>query len=289
MKNALAAEQDFAGRQALGRRDGQEDAYAFSLLPARGEEAAGLLLIVADGMGGHVAGQRASELAVQSFAAAFHRGDESIARRLSKAVESSNQALGDAVEENPVEYEGMGSTLLAAVLTPRGLEWASVGDSPLWVWQGGALRRVNADHSFRPLLGEMVAGGQLSPEQAAHSSLRNRLRAALHGGEIALCDSSPEPLVLAEDDLVLAASDGLHTLSDDAIAALLQDHAGADAAEIASVLIQAVLQMDEPRQDNITVAVVKPRGEWLRGAALRPVFETGEETTRRIVPTAPAS
>lgn len=281
MNLALSAEQDFAGRQALGRRTAQEDSYAFSPVPG------GLLLIIADGMGGHVAGQRASELTVQSFAAAFHRSEESLAQRLSAAVESSNAAILAAVEEEPMEYDGMGSTLLAAVVTPRGLEWASVGDSPLWVWQGGTLRRVNADHSYRPVLEEMVADGKLSEEQAANSSLRHRLRAALHGGEIALCDCSPEPLVLAEGDLVLAASDGLHTLPDAVIEAVLSAHAGAGAAEIASQLIQAALARDEPRQDNITVAVVKPLGDWLRGP-LRPVSVEGDETTRRIVPAAPA-
>jgi protein phosphatase len=287
---ALIAEQDFAGRQSIGKRSGQEDAYAFSAIPARPGAATGLLLLVADGMGGHAAGNRASEMAVRTFAGAFHRGGETMRERFTSAVDAANDALAAAIEADPDELEGMGTTLLAVAVTPLGLEWASVGDSPLYLFRRGVLRRINADHSFRPVLREMVTKGELTEAQAATSSLRNRLRSALIGGEIALLDLAPTPLPLLDGDLVLAGSDGLQTLDDAAIAAVLKEHATAEAATLSARLVQAVLDVGTPKQDNITAAIVKPAGEWLvapfgfappKPAALR---DDPGNTTQRIIP-----
>ena len=285
---ALLAEKDFAGRQAVGKRSDQEDAYAFAAIPARPGAATGLLLLVADGMGGHAAGHRASELAVRTFAGAFQRGGETMGERFTRAVDAANDALAAAIEANPDELEGMGTTLLAVAVTSLGLEWASVGDSPLYLFRRGTLRRINADHSFRPVLREMVAKGELTEAQAATSSLRNRLRSALIGGEIALLDLAPTPLPLLDGDLVLAGSDGLQTLGDDALAAVLRQHAAADAAPLAAQLVQAVLAAGAPKQDNITATIVKPGGDWLLApfafAPARVVGDDPGETTQRIVP-----
>ena len=288
---ALIAEQDFAGRQSVGKRSGQEDAYAFSVIPARPGAATGLLLIVADGMGGHAAGNRASELAVRTFGGAFHHGGETMRDRLSRALDAANDALAAAINADPDNLEGMGTTLLAAAVTPLGLEWISVGDSPLYLIRRGVLRRINADHSFRPVLREMVAKGELTAEQAAVSSLRNRLRAALIGGEIALVDLPPTALPLLEGDIVLAGSDGLQTLSDAALADVLRQHATADAATLAARLVQAVLEAGVAKQDNITAAIVKPAAEWLLAPfdfAPARAAEDPAEITQRIVPRAPA-
>ena len=287
---ALIAEQDFAGRQSVGKRSGQEDAYAFSVIPARSGAATGLLLIVADGMGGHAAGNRASELAVRTFGGAFHRGDGTMRERLSRALDAANDALAAAIEADPEQLEGMGTTLLAAAVTPLGLEWISVGDSPLYLLRRGTLRRINADHSFRPVLREMVAKGEMTGEQAAVSSLRNRLRAALIGGEIALVDLPATPLPLLDGDLVLAGSDGLQTLSDEVLATVLKQHASADAATLAAQLVQAVLAAGAAKQDNITAAIVKPGGDWLLvpfDFAPARAAEDPAEITQRLVPRPP--
>lgn len=287
---ALLAEKDFAGRQAIGKRAGQEDACAFSKIPARPGAASGVLLLVADGMGGHAAGQRASEMAVRAFVSAFHRGGETMSGRLSGAVDTVNHALAAAIEADPDHLEGMGTTLLAAAVTPLGLEWVSIGDSPLYLYRRGVLRRMNADHSFRPVLQEMVGKGELTVEQAANSSLRNRLRSALVGGDIALVDLAARPQPLLEGDIVLAASDGLQTLTDTAIADVLRQHADADAATIAAQLVQAVLAAGAPKQDNTTAAIVKPGGDWLLApfglapAGALPAAADSAATTQRLGP-----
>lgn len=253
----MIPEREFAGRQCLGKRAAQEDSYAFSEIDG-GDGAKGLLAVVADGMGGHAAGEFASDLAVRKFVAAFHRPGESIAERLAVACDVANAAIADAIEDDPDRCEGMGTTLVAATFTSAGIEWISVGDSPLWLWREGTLRRLNADHSFRPVLREMIDRGELTEEQAAKSALRSRLRAALIGGEIALVDASPAPHPLRAGDVVLVASDGLVTLAEKAIADLLGASAEASAEEIATRLLRTVLEAGKPKQDNTTVAVVKP-------------------------------
>lgn len=290
---ALIAEQDFAGRQALGERADQEDAYAFSTIPAAPGAASGLLLIVADGMGGHTAGNRASELAVRTFVSAFHRGGETMNERFTRAIDSANDAIAATIEKDPEQFEGMGTTLLALAVTPLGLEWASVGDSPLYLFRRGTLRRINADHSFRPVLRQMVTNGELTEQQAATSSLRNRLRSALIGSEISFVDLASRALPLLEGDVVLAGSDGVQTLSDTAIAGVLEQCAGADAATIAARLISEIVKIGKAKQDNITATIVKPTGDWLAApfsfAPAGGASGSGKEhdTTLRIVPPAP--
>jgi serine/threonine protein phosphatase PrpC len=263
----LTPETHFAGRQCLGKRSEQEDAYAFSEIPLGERAPGGLLIVLADGMGGHSAGQEASDLAVGAFVSAFLRGTSELSARLTAALHAANAAISDAIKASPESLEGMGTTLVGVAVTPEGLAWISVGDSPLYLHRAGQLHRINDDHSFRPILREMVEKGEITQEQAVHSSLRNRLRAALTGEEIALVSASVKPMFLTEGDLILVASDGLQTLSDEAIAKSIEEALHADAAEMAAGLIQAVVNAARPKQDNTTVAILKPPSAWfLRGS-----------------------
>lgn len=250
----MIAEQDFAGRQSRGARQLQEDAYAFLDFEETSGET-GLLLVLADGMGGHNAGERASELAVKSFVAAFHHAEGTTARRLQKALTVSNEAIAGESRAAP-ECEGMGTTLLAASITTSGLEWVSVGDSPLYLWRAGKLQRLNADHSLRPVLKEMSDRRENSSHRGASHASGNILRAALTGQEIALIDRSAAPVKQMEGDIILAASDGVHTLNDSEIMEACGSTA-AHASDLAENLVRALLDIQNPRQDNITVAVVK--------------------------------
>ena len=286
----MIAEKDFAGRQSVGKRTEQQDTYAFSEIPGRLGSATGMLLVVADGMGGHSAGHRGSEMAVRNFVRAFHRGGETMRERFVRALAAANEAIATAVEADPENLEGMGTTLLAVAATPLGLEWISVGDSPLYLWRSGRLRRLNADHSFRPLLEERVASGELSAEDAAASGLRTRLRAAVNGHEISLVDLPRAPLPLLEGDIVLAGSDGLQTLKDEAIEEAIGRNLEAEASILSVRVIQAVLAEQHPKQDNTTTAILKPPADWLFAPfafAESPaefVQDDPANTTQRIVP-----
>jgi len=256
----MIAEKDFAGRQTRGARGHQEDAYAFSDVVATVEverRVDGIMAVVADGMGGHTSGEQASELALESFIDAFHRGSEPTLReRFKAAVLAANDAIANELKVSP-ELDGMGTTFLATAMTSKGLEWVSVGDSPLYLWREKTLKRLNEDHSFRPVLHEMIKSGELTAEAMAKHPFRNLLRAALTGAEIEMMDQSGEPLALKAGDVIIAATDGIQTLKDEAIAAVISKSPQENASGIAAKLLQAVLEAKHPKQDNTTVAVIK--------------------------------
>jgi len=240
-------------------------------------------------MGGHVGGAVASKTAVANFIAAWQRdngtgdggdgdgdGDDAcdgdgdddgdgacdgdgdgddIPARLTAALTVANDSLRDRVAAD-ASLTGMGCTLVGAVITAGKLRWISVGDSPLWLLQGGELRRLNQDHSMAPLLQNLVDAGRMTAEEAAADPRRHALRAALMGDELNLVDCAGVALPSHEPARVLLASDGVQTLSDGEIAAIMRDTPAADPC--AARLLQAVEDKQHPRQDNTTVMVYDP-------------------------------
>jgi len=162
---------------------------------------------------------------------------------------------------------------VSAAITQTGVHWISVGDSLLFLLRKGKLKHLNADHSFRPFLEAMIETGELTKEMAEKHPFRNLLRSALSGDAIELLDAPERPLALQNGDLILAATDGLLTLTDAEIVKTLSGlppHAKADA--IADALLRAVEARNKPRQDNTTVSVVKFKRKTLAdlpGAAAR--------------------
>ncbi|MCK7461533.1 MAG: protein phosphatase 2C domain-containing protein [Sphingobacterium sp.] len=126
------------------------------------------------------------------------------------------------VATDPDNLRGMGCTLLAVVLTAEGLYWISVGDSPLWLWRRGRLRRLNQDHAYRSVLAEQVSAGEISAVEAASHPDRNALISAVTGEDLELVDLSRQPCTLKPSDQILLASDGVLTLSEQEIAAVLK-------------------------------------------------------------------
>ena len=165
--------------------------------------------------------------------------------------------MADAVDQNP-GLAGMGSTLVAAVVSPQGLNWISVGDSPLWLFRKGALERLNADHSMAPVLADLVSTGRMTEEEAARDPNRHSLRSAVTGEDIHLVDVSPQPVPVEKGDRLLLASDGLMTLGDREIAGILAETQNAPLEEGAAALIEAVEAADNPRQDNTTLLLYAP-------------------------------
>jgi protein phosphatase len=261
----MIAEKYFAARQMRGGREHQEDTWAISAITGLDGRPEGLLVVVADGMGGHTSGEKASKLATRAFLRQFHRETGPVRERLQGSMTASNAAIAREFKRKP-ELEGMGTTLVAAAVTPGGIHWISVGDSLLYLLRHGKLRRLNDDHSFRPFLLAMVETGELTREQAARHPYRNLLRSALLGDGIELTDASEHPMALKEGDLILAATDGLQTLSDEEIARVLAgipQNNNADAPVAA--LLRAVKKCRQPRQDNTTVAVVQFSSKALAG------------------------
>ena len=190
----------FAALQITGRRDYQEDSFGFFDGRNLGIDDNGhALLLVADGMGGHVGGAIASDLLCKTFVEAYPRSSGPSVERLRTCLDEANGAIAAAVAENPA-LDSMGSTLGVAVVTSEGLHWISVGDSPLWLFHEGQLERLNADHSMAPLLAELVEAGRMTDEDAARHPSRHSLRSVVMGDEMPLIDVSSRPVALEQGD-----------------------------------------------------------------------------------------
>ena len=240
-----------AGAQILGDRDEQQDDLGGGVSEIDGEP--GLFLALADGMGGHAGGALAARLAIEGALTGFAAPRRNTPARLRAALATANQAIADAKAEQPLQYSGMGCTLVLAAITGGGVWYLSVGDSLLLLAEGWRLRRLNADHSFAPLVDEMVREGRLTREQGARDPRRHQLRAALTGEPIAMVDAPDEPVSFPPGARVVLASDGVEAAPHDAVSATL----GADMPPDQQVqaLLDAARQGRAQYLDNTSVIV----------------------------------
>ena len=246
----------FAGLQMQGGRPYQEDDFGFlNDVKETDPRPSRLLVVLADGMGGHSGGARASALAVETFLGSYQAPGASVVERLVKCLEESNTRIRVEAERDQV-LAGMGCTLVAAAFLDDGVIWVSVGDSPLWRYRDGALTQLNEDHSMVPVIAQQVSAGALSPEDAARHPHRNALRSALIGEPIPKTDLRESPVRLKEGDKFLLASDGILTLSEQEIATILRQDA--DALDLARALLRAVAEKERRGQDNTTAIVITP-------------------------------
>lgn len=196
-----------------------------------------LLAVVADGMGGHAGGATASKLVVEAMVRAIE-GKAS----LYDALLVANDAVREGGKGRP-DLEGMGSTVVAALVRGDEVHWISVGDSPFYAVTGKTLERLNADHSMAPQIDALQAQGMLTAEEAAVHPGRHTLREAVMGQTIKLVDKGSRRL--ADGSRLLLCSDGVHSIGDEVIAAR--------AARPVQELIDAVLAVGVPHQDNVTI------------------------------------
>lgn len=167
------------------------------------------LFLVADGMGGHNAGDYASVLAVEAVVEIISSSGESSPEKLfSQAFTRANELIRQRAREN-YALSGMGTTLVAASCFGQRLEVANVGDSRLYVI-GDEIRQVTADHSW---VEEMVRQGALSREEARCHPDRNIITRALGARDGVEADCFH--LELQAGDMVLLCSDGLTNMVDD--------------------------------------------------------------------------
>ena len=179
----------------LGRqRQGNEDNY-FVRAP---------LFVVADGMGGAQAGEVASEMAVESFDGGI--GDGSPADGLVRIIQEANRRIHDRSRSDE-QAAGMGTTCTAAYVGDSEVTIAHVGDSRAYLWRGGELTRLTRDHS---LVGELVARGKLTEEQAEAHPQRSVITRAL--GPEAEVTVDVETFDARDGDVYLLCSDGLTSM-----------------------------------------------------------------------------
>ncbi len=205
---------------------------------------------VADGLGGHVAGEVASRVALGPVEAldGDDRDCAGLARALPQAVRDGNRAVIADAEEHPERF-GMGTTLTAGVVCGAAVHLAHVGDSRAYLLRPDqGLRQLTTDHTP---VAEAVAAGLLSPDDAAVHPERNVLSRVL-GLDPHVEVDAPGPEPLQPGDRLLLCSDGLtEVVRDDEIAAVLAEHH--EPAAACDALIAAALAGGGP--DNVTVVV----------------------------------
>lgn len=253
----------YASRAIIGGRDYQEDYCLADFIGFAGRPEGSdhqrsertLAVVLADGMGGHVGGAEASRLACQAFLHSCKTSLEIGRERLNNAVMFANEYLRQAVLANPT-LDTMGCTLVGAIFDPRGVEWASVGDSHLLLYRDNVLIKLNEDHSMAPVLDDLAARGLMDRREAKTSPRRHQLRSAMTGQAIDMVDLSKSVMPLQANDWVIMASDGLDSLTDSDLAELLGRNKMGSADTIAQAIVDAVCEIGEPYQDNTTVIAV---------------------------------
>jgi PPM family protein phosphatase len=250
-------ETDFAGRQIVGTRHAQEDYYCFCQLTTEADGLDGLLLVLADGMGGHAGGALASGVVVEAFIEHFCLARGNIPDRLLDCLRASERRLRAEIARGDDHLTQMGATLVGAVWTKDQLYWISVGDSGLYLFRNGEAQRINADHSMAGVLKEKADRGEISAKEAAEDPTRNLLLSAIAAEPPDFYDLRSLPLL--PGDLVVGATDGLDSLNIKEISAALNRNAHQAADRIATALLAAVSDAGNPEQGNATVAVIHNR------------------------------
>ncbi len=207
------------------------------------------LCILADGMGGHNAGDYASRYTVETIVAVIEKDNNvepvSIIRN---AIQEANRAILEKARTD-IDLEGMGTTVVAATVIGSELCVANVGDSRLYVI-GDKIRQITKDHSY---VQEMVRRGEMDEKDARVHPDRNIITRAIGGGSLLEVDFFE--VELKESDRILMCSDGLtDMIEDEEIFRILKEKESTE--EGIECLIETA--NENGGNDNITVVVIEP-------------------------------
>src|ERR1700720_748164 len=253
----------------VGRvRSSNEDAVAF-VIPSRNDPAAsrGCLLIVADGMGGHAAGEVASALAVEAVRRVYYSLQEPVPASLMIAFETANRAILEHGKNHP-DCRGMGTTCTALAIHDGQVWLGHVGDSRAYLLCGGKLTQLGDDQTLH---GQKIREGLMTEGESKTSEGGNVILQALGTGADVVPAVWEKGVPLLEGDTLVLCSDGLWNMVDDA--AIAEIAARAAPQEACQNLVDAALEAGG--YDNVAVGIFAVRPP----AAPRAEPQT---TTRRI-------
>lgn len=224
-----------------GKRLHNEDAV---FVPVNNEVA---LAVVADGMGGHKAGDTASCMAVEVIVSEIKRGGASPEKLIQRAMEAANAAVYAASRKNS-ECRGMGTTAVLAMPFTSCYVAANIGDSRIYHYHDGTVTQISRDHSY---VQELVRAGYITSAQAAVHPRRNVITRAIG-------TSSEETADIFQNewqagDMLLLCTDGLHSVLEDLdIARILSEES--DLEEACKRLVDEAYYGGST--DNISVALI---------------------------------
>lgn len=208
------------------------------------------VFIVADGMGGHKAGDYASKVTVETMVEEILKSEESeTVVILERAIRTANALIRKCAEESP-DLEGMGTTVVAATCEGDTLQVANVGDSRLYIANHKEIRQITRDHS---LVEEMVRMGGIAREEARNHPDKNIITRAVGADDVVKPDFFT--VKLNYGDIVLMCTDGLtNMLEDEEIRMILEE--SRDMVEKAEALVRAA--NEKGGRDNISVILIDP-------------------------------
>ncbi len=242
-------------------RETNEDAVYAAIHPSRlGGRLS--LLIVADGIGGHLAGEVASQLAVKTILESFQQFAEvvddstdngrprTLESLLRESIRAANLAIHRYAREHPLEAGNLGTTIACAVLQDGRVSTAHVGDSRVYLFRGGRLQQLTSDHSF---VGSLVRSGQLEPDAVYEHPHRSIITRALGFHKEVQIDTATWQL--RQGDQLLLCTDGLWEMvrEDQEIIAILEG--SPTPAEAVQRLIDAA--NEKGGTDNIGVVILE--------------------------------
>ncbi len=206
------------------------------------------LFLVADGMGGHKAGDYASRCAVETICEMVEKSlEKEPAVILQKAIEAANEQVYQMAKVDE-KYEGMGTTVVAATLLGNCLQVANVGDSRLYV-VGNNIKQITRDHSW---VAEMVRLGEMDRDMAKNHAKKNIITRAIGASEKVEIDFFS--VELTEGESILLCSDGLtNMLEDEEIRMIMQGQR--DVVERVQTLVEEANKRGG--MDNISVVLIE--------------------------------
>lgn len=209
------------------------------------------LFIVADGIGGHKAGDYASKTCVETVVNTINQCSlRTPIGTMEKAIHEANRKLLEDAAGNQ-DLEGMGTTFVAAVISEDGLLYvANIGDSRLYIINGSQIKQITEDHS---LVEEMIRSGELSRKDARFHPNKNIITRALGTAKEVVADYFEVPLV--EGDVVLLCSDGLCDMMDDEEIMYIVRHNKNDIKTAAYQLVEKA--NENGGKDNISIILIE--------------------------------
>ena len=224
-----------------GRRSSNEDAWLVDLDLG--------LLVVADGMGGHNAGEVASALAVKVIREVFvSSGDPSGEAVLVHAIQSANERILAAAAEQPA-HSGMGTTVVAVAIVDDRAFYTSVGDSRVYLWRSGRLTQLTRDDSW---LAETLDGAAEQPQDIGTHPMRHVLTKVV--GLRPELEATVSECALAVGDSLLLCSDGVHgAVPHELLASMLSSQKSVE--EVAQNVLRSAISRGAT--DNVTAVVAR--------------------------------
>lgn len=236
----------FYTKTHTGRRQNNEDSL---FAPACAD---GFFAVVADGMGGHNAGEVASRIVVDTIVKTLEGTDPEMItdNNVRNILADANVSVYQNASENPGRI-GMGSTATVAVFSCRQVIIGQIGDSRAYLFRAGTLKQITKDHSYVQLL---VDNGYISNEEARHHPQKNIITRAI--GTEAAVEPDVYAISFKDGDMLLLCTDGLNNVvTDDEIAAIISR----DIETAAERLVDAALQAGGT--DNISVIIACKGGD----------------------------